>query len=329
APDPAGDLAPFGSEGGTQADGEPTTDGIEPGTTTADAQGSPAEGSPEAGPGSLGSLALLGETGIVPEGPLRTAVDLLSGLTPGTGSIIDGMNETVPNPVTPVPTEERRATRVAPDGPVVGGTAYEVPVDGGILECSTGFNGELDGATVVVTAAPFAGADDASASSPWAEEVGPSTGATEDRIATALIAVDDVPADRFSSNLVGTGPDTTQDITGTADPVVGQKACKSGSRTGFSCGTISDVGAMIDVAGTRTIENAFTVDLCALPGDSGGVVFSGHKALGISSASNVADTGTCANADQLGRDNGFAPRLSAVPVNDVLAAHPGLSLRTS
>ena len=329
APDPAGDLAPFGSEGGTQSDGEPTTDGIEPGTTTADAQGSPAEGSPEAGPGSLGSLALLGETGIVPEGPLRTAVDLLSGLTPGTGSIIDGMNETVPNPVTPVPTEERRATRVAPDGPVVGGTAYEVPVDGGILECSTGFNGELDGAPVVVTAAHCAGADDTRASFPGGEEFGTMTGVTEDRIDTALIAVDDEHADRFSSNLVGTGPDTTQDITGTADPVVGQKACKSGSRTGFSCGTISDVGAMIDVAGTRTIENAFTVDLCALPGDSGGVVFSGDKALGISSASNVADTGTCANADQLGRDNGFAPRLSAVPVNDVLAAHPGLSLRTS
>src|SRR5699024_9648150 len=108
-------------------------------------------GSPEAGPGSLGSLALLGETGIVPEGPLRTAVDLLSGLTPGTGSIIDGMNETVPNPVTPVPTEERRATRVAPDGPVVGGTAYEVPVDGGILECSTGFNGDDDGRAVELT----------------------------------------------------------------------------------------------------------------------------------------------------------------------------------
>src|SRR5699024_4793152 len=158
---------------------------------------------------------------------------------------------------------------------------------------------------------------------------GTMTGVTEDRIDTALIAVDDEHADRFSSNLVGTGPDTTQDITGTADPVVGQKACKSGSRTGFSCGTISDVGAMIDVAGTRTIENAFTVDLCALPGDSGGVVFSGDKALGISSASNVADTGTCANADQLGRDNGFDPRLSSVSVCVVLPALPGLRLGTS
>src|SRR5699024_6039519 len=144
------------------------------------------------------------------------------------------------------------------------------------------FNGELDGAPVVVTAAHCAGADDTRASFPGGEEFGTMTGVTEDRIDTALIAVDDEHADRFSSNLVGTGPDTTQDITGTADPVVRPKAWKSGSRTGYSCGTIPDVGAMIDVAGTRTIENDFTVDLCALPGDSGGVGCSGDKALGIS-----------------------------------------------
>src|SRR5699024_283815 len=132
-------------------------------------------------------------------------------------------------PVTPVPTEERRATRVAPDGPVVGGTAYEVPVDGGILECSTGFNGELDGAPVVVTAAHCAGADDTRASFPGGEEFGTMTGVTEDRIDTALIAVDDEHADRFSSNLVGTGPDTTQDITGTADPVVDRKSTRLNS----------------------------------------------------------------------------------------------------
>src|SRR5699024_626024 len=74
APDPADDTAPFGSQGGT-------TGGTAGGDT-----------------GSLGSLALLNDDGVIPEGPMRTIVDLLSGLTPGTGSIIDGMNETVPNP---------------------------------------------------------------------------------------------------------------------------------------------------------------------------------------------------------------------------------------
>lgn len=337
APDPGQDLAPFGSEGGTQSDGEPTVEGLEPATTRAGTQNSPTEdptgptpgGETGEDTGSLGSLALLNESGVIPEGPMSTVVELLSGLTPGTGSIIDGMNENVPNPVTPVPAEERRALRVAPGAPVIGGTAYEVGVDGGILECSTGFNGELDGQPVVITAAHCAGADDTRAAFPGGDEFGTMTGVTEEGIDTALIEVDDDEAARFANNLVGTGEDATQAITGTADPVVGQKACKSGSRTGYSCGVIAEVGGPTDVAGTRTIENSFTVDLCALPGDSGGVVFSGDKALGVSSASNVAETGTCANADELARTNGFTPRLSAVPITDVLDAHEGLSLRTS
>ncbi len=334
APDPAGDTVPFGSGGGTRSDDdEPTTDAIEPATTRQSDQ-DPGPGGSDALPGgdsgSLGSLALLNEAGVIPEGPLQTVVDLLAGLTPGTGSIIDGMFETVPNPENPVPAGQSRAALAdAPSGPVVGGTAYQVAVPEGILECSTGFNGELDGAPVVVTAAHCAGADGTRAALADGEEFGTMIRTTREGIDTALIEVDDEFADRFRSNLVGAGPDNAQPIIGTADPVVGQKACKTGFRTGFSCGTISEVGTEIDVAGSRTIEGAFTVDLCALPGDSGGVVFSGDRALGISSASNVAETGTCANAETVANRAGFTPRLSAVPITDVLAAHPGLSLRTS
>jgi hypothetical protein len=331
APDPANDTAPFGSEGAkTGSDGEPTVQGIEP--ATARGAGTGTGGSPAgADSGSLGSLSLLNEMGIIPEGPMRTIVDLLSGLTPGTGSIIDGMNETVPNP-NPTPRSrallgDRPAT--VPAGQVVGGTAYQVGVPGGILECSTGFNGELSGKPVVVTAAHCAGEDGTKAAFADGEQFGTMTGTKREGIDTALIVVDGKFADRFKNNLVGTDRDTTQAIVGTAEPVVGQKACKTGFRTGFSCGTISQVDANIDVAGSRVIRGAFTVDLCALPGDSGGVVFSGDRALGISSASNVADTGTCANADTVAKAAGFTPRLSAVPIGDVLAAHPGLTLRTN
>lgn len=336
APDPATDLAPFGSEAGaTGSDGAPTVDGIEPATTRADAApAAPEDGTGSGGPmggdaGSLGSLGLLNDAGLIPEGPMRTVVDLLAGLTPGTGSIIDGMNETVPNPVTPVPADQRRAAQAAPSGPVVGGTAYQVGVAGGLLECSTGFNGELDGKPVVITAAHCAGEDGKRAAFADGQEFGTMSDTQREGIDTSLIAVDDEFADRFQTNLVGVGDDNTQGIIGTADPVVGQKACKTGFRTGYSCGTISQVGTSIDVSGSRMIDNAFTIDLCALPGDSGGVVFSGDRALGISSASNVADTGTCANADTVARAAGITPRLSAVPISDVLAAHPGLALRTN
>lgn len=323
APDPANDTAPFGSEGGaTGSGGEPTVEGIEPATTGA---GGPTGGES----GSLGSLSLLNDAGVIPEGPMRTIVELLSGLTPGTGSIIDGMNETVPNPELQERGGLQTAPAVAPEGPVVGGTGYMVRVPGGVLECSTGFNGELDGKPVVVTAAHCAGEDGTRAAFADGEEFGTMTRTTREGIDTALIAVDEQFAERFAGNLVGTDRDTTQAIIGTARPVVGQKACKTGFRTGFSCGTISEVDTNIDVAGSRVIEGAFTVDLCALPGDSGGVVFSGDRALGISSASNVADTGNCANAQTVAQAAGFTPRLSAVPVDDVLAAHPGLSLRTN
>jgi len=305
APDPADDTAPFGSQG--------TTTG---GTTGGDT-------------GSLGSLALLNDAGVIPEGPMRTIVDLLSGLTPGTGSIIDGMNETVPNPEPQTRDGLRAAQTPSPDGPVVGGTGYMVGVPGGVLECSTGFNGELGGKPVVVTAAHCAGEDGTRAAFADGQEFGTMTRTTRDGIDTALISVDEQFADRFANNLVGTDHDATQPIIGTARPVVGQKACKTGFRTGFSCGTVSEVDTDIDVAGSRVINGAFTVDLCALPGDSGGVVFSGDRALGISSASNVADTGTCANAQTVAQAAGFTPRLSAVPIDDVLAAHPGLTLRTS
>ncbi|MBB1024170.1 MULTISPECIES: S1 family peptidase [unclassified Dietzia] len=327
APDPAWDTAPFGSEdGGTQSEGAPNTAGLEPATTRAGTPGPTLAGGD---PGSLASLALLNQTGVIPEGPMRTVVELLAGLTPGTGSIIDGMSQTMSDPVTPVPQNQTRADGPAPTGPIAGGTAYSVAVPGGILECSTGFNGELDGSPVVITAAHCAGADGTRAALANGQEFGTMTRTQRDGIDTALVAVDPAFADRFRTNLVGAGPDTNQAITGTAAPVVGQKACKTGFRTGFSCGTVSEVGATIDVAGSRTIANAFTVDLCALPGDSGGVVFSGDKALGISSASNVAETGTCANADAVARENGYVPRLSAVPIADVMAAHPGLTLRTN
>src|SRR5690606_9621744 len=142
------------------------------------------------------SLALLNDAGVIPEGPMRTIVDLLSGLTPGTGSIIDGMNETVPNPEPQARDGLRAAQTPRPDGPVVGGTGYMVGVPGGVLECSTGFNGELDGKPVVVTAAHCAGEDGARAAFADGEEFGTMTRTTREGIDTALISVDEQVADR-------------------------------------------------------------------------------------------------------------------------------------
>ena len=322
APSPDTDTAPFGSEGGKRGTGSA---GGQEGTPATTQNRQPA--AQEAGTGPLASLGELTRSGLIPEGPARTVIDLLSTLGGATGSIIDGKNEQVPNPATPR-AEQRQAVLPASDT-VAGGTAFDVPADNGLLECSTGFNGELGGKPVVITAAHCAGKEGARATMPGAGEFGTMSQVRKPGIDTALITVDDAKADRFRNNLVGNGSGTTQAITGTARPVAGQKACKMGSRTGFSCGTIDQVDARIDVGGTRTIDRGFTLGVCALPGDSGGVVFSGDKALGVSSASNVAGSATCDRADAEAKTGGYTPRLSAVPIDDVLAAHPGLTLRTS
>lgn len=351
APNPQHDTAPFGSLGpqdenqtGTNPDGTGTVPGVEA-TTTAPAPEPGAETSPSETPapdpqvqapsspeGAVGSLATM----ITPE-TLETLMSML-GLATGsldaaglpTGSLSSLARAPQADPE-PRPADAPRAATVeqpAGDQAVIGGTAYDARLSHGALECSTGFNGTLDGKPVVITAAHCNRADDVRAVLADGTEFGTFVETKADGIDSALIRIDDDHAERFANNLVGGADGKQQPITGTAAPVVGQVACKMGSRTGFSCGKITETGATIDVAGQRTLNNSFLVDLCALPGDSGGVVFSGDRALGISSASNVAGEADCGAADTNADAAGVKPSLSVVPIEDILAAHPGLKLNT-
>ena len=64
---------------------------------------------------------------------------------------------------------------------------------------------------------------------------------------------------------------------------VGAPVCKSGSTTGWSCGTVLGVDDVVDV-GSSTV-NSIRTTACVLPGDSGGPLLSGGYALGVISAS--------------------------------------------
>ncbi len=71
-------------------------------------------------------------------------------------------------------------------------------------------------------------------------------------------------------------------VNGRSAAIEGQTACKSGSRTGWSCGTIVDVDYEASVGGVAV--NSIVAALCVLPGDSGGIALaSGGKGLGITS----------------------------------------------
>ena len=143
----------------------------------------------------------------------------------------------------------------------------------------------------------------------------------------ALIRPTSDAAGRFENNGVRVPFAAPLPITGVADPVVGAPVCKSGLRTGYSCGVVTATGQNVEI-GHRLLENGFSTNLCALQGDSGGTLVTGTLALGISSASNVGQYGMCEIAGFVSGLLGESPELFATPIKTVLAENPGLKVRT-
>jgi putative cell wall-binding protein len=73
-------------------------------------------------------------------------------------------------------------------------------------------------------------------------------------------------------------------VTGVGPAVVGAPLCKSGSTTGWSCGSIEATDYPISVEGAPGTINAVIASTCSKPGDSGGAAVSGTTAVGLVSA---------------------------------------------
>lgn len=82
---------------------------------------------------------------------------------------------------------------------------------------------------------------------------------------------------------LGTAPQT---VTGVAAAVVNAPLCKSGSTTGWTCGTIrqTDQQVEVDDGGVIHTVNAIIASTCADHGDSGGAALTGTIAVGLVSA---------------------------------------------
>jgi streptogrisin B len=70
---------------------------------------------------------------------------------------------------------------------------------------------------------------------------------------------------------------------------VGQAATRIGSTTGQHSGFVTATGVTVRFAGGDLVPNLIQANICAEPGDSGGPLFSGKRALGILSGG----TGNC------------------------------------
>ena len=78
-------------------------------------------------------------------------------------------------------------------------------------------------------------------------------------------------------------------LTGTEPTAVGASVCRSGSTTGWRCGTVEAVDQTVNYGGGDVVNGLTRTTACAEPGDSGGPFVSGSQAQGVLSGG----TGSC------------------------------------
>ncbi|MEV0295794.1 S1 family peptidase [Nocardia sp. NPDC050710] len=242
------------------------------------------------------------------------------------------------------------AGEVLPQAGEIAGEIYRGSLSGGdgfasvngrsSLRCSFGFNGTDRAGNVVNITAGHCNPDLASAGTDHASGVhelvgdraGGQLGVFQKSVLGAqdysVVRINDQAKERFTNNGVRVPGAAPILVDGVATPVVGAPVCKSGSRTGFSCGVVNAVDQTVQV-GDRELTQSFSANICALPGDSGGPIVTGRMALGISSASSVADYPICEIPNLIGALTGNVPQLFAQPVSVVLSDNPGLRIRTN
>ncbi|WP_282798019.1 S1 family peptidase [Streptomyces sp. CC224B] len=86
----------------------------------------------------------------------------------------------------------------------------------------------------------------------------------------------------------------SQDITNAADPTVGQNVTRRGSTTGTHSGRVTGLNATVNYGGGDVVYGMIRTTVCAEPGDSGGPLYSGSTALGLTSggSGNCSSGGT-------------------------------------
>ncbi|WBB69973.1 S1 family peptidase [Micromonospora sp. WMMD812] len=102
-------------------------------------------------------------------------------------------------------------------------------------------------------------------------------------------------------------------VAGSTEAAVGAAICRSGSTTGWRCGTVQAKNQTVNYA-EGSVSGLTRTNACAEPGDSGGSWLSGQQAQGVTSGGS----GNCTS----GGTTYFQP------VNEILSAY-GLTLRTS
>ncbi|MFE6029394.1 S1 family peptidase [Streptomyces niveus] len=98
------------------------------------------------------------------------------------------------------------------------------------------------------------------------------------------------------SNASVTRPGTvgSVDITSAANATVGMSVTRRGSTTGTHSGSVTGLNATVNYGGGDVVYGMIQTNVCAEPGDSGGPLYSGSRAIGLTSggSGNCSSGGT-------------------------------------
>lgn len=180
---------------------------------------------------------------------------------------------------------------------VVGGNAYRI----GSARCSIGF--AVTGGFVT---AGHCGRTGAATTTPTGTFAGSSFPGND--YAWVRVAAGETPVgavNNYSGGRVA--------VAGSTPTTVGATVCRSGSTTGWRCGSVQAFNATVNYA-QGSVSGLIRTNVCAEPGDSGGSLIAGNQAQGLTSGGS----GNCST----GGTTYFQP------VNEALSAY-GLTLVTS
>ncbi|MEU6082536.1 S1 family peptidase [Streptomyces sp. NPDC047108] len=153
---------------------------------------------------------------------------------------------------------------------------------GGGSRCSLGFNVTVQGAPAFLTAGHCGNASETWTSDQGGQEpLGTVADSQFPESDFALVTYDDPNTEAPSSVDLQDG--TQQEITQAAEASVGMEVTRSGSTTGVFSGTVTGLDATVNYGNGDIVNGLIQTDVCAEPGDSGGSLFSGDAAVGLTS----------------------------------------------
>jgi streptogrisin B len=143
--------------------------------------------------------------------------------------------------------------------------------------CSAGFNVRSGSTYYIVTAGHCTdGAGTWWSNSARTSVIGPTAGSS--------FPVNDYGLIRYSSSSAShPGTAGGADITSAANATVGMSVTRHGSTTGTHSGSVTGLNATVNYGGGDIVYGMIRTNVCAEPGDSGGSLRSGSRAIGLTS----------------------------------------------